>query len=173
MFCRICDLDCHQLERDSAVVRCAIYYAGFLIHVAIVAVLLLYTHVGILAFIAGIFLWTVLEYVFHRFLFHACFPKLHRAHHICPKSLPLIPDWLIAVVTWPLVWMVAPSGVLAGAIVGFMWYSVLHRAIHYESPRFIADRVSTLKTRHLLHHFRSGNYGVTSQLWDLLLQTRC
>jgi sterol desaturase/sphingolipid hydroxylase (fatty acid hydroxylase superfamily) len=51
---------------------------------------------------------------------------------------------------------------------GFLWYGIVHHAIHYRRPRTIAPRLLTATRRHALHHYsvQPGNFGVTTSLWD-------
>jgi len=131
----------------------------------------------------GIALWTLLEYVLHRFAFHGrtMFAPMHARHHVAPKAYIGTPTWLslailavgIFLPVWGLSSRNVASGVTAGVMLGFFIYGLLHHAIHHRRPRLLMAWLGTATRRHMHHHHavRGGNYGVTTQLWDLVFGT--
>ena len=134
-------------------------------------------------FAAGIGLWTLLEYVLHRWVFHRAplIAPMHDAHHRSPRALLGTPTWLslplmwlvIFVPTWYFSSFTTASGLTAGVMAGFVWYGILHHAAHHGRPRLIATRLSPCVRRHARHHYskRPVNFGVTIALWDHVFGT--
>ena len=132
-----------------------------------------------IAFGAGLFAWTLLEYVLHRFVFHE--RRLgrgaaagHLEHHA--RVDWFVPWWRkvlaavvvlggITLVTVPLLGPAA-GWLAAGIVVGWLAYEALHRAIHVRGPRTAYGRWA--RRHHLHHHFvdPGANHGVSSPLWD-------
>lgn len=147
-----------------------------------------------LSFIIGLFCWTVLEYVLHRFLFHATphSPKakraiflLHGIHHAQPMvktrlvmpllvSVPLaIPFYLLFYVIFSLLritWWLNPF--FGGILLGYLTYDMTHYALHHIKLQW--DYFNTLRRTHLHHHTGTPvrSFGVTSPLWDIVFGTR-
>jgi sterol desaturase/sphingolipid hydroxylase (fatty acid hydroxylase superfamily) len=136
-----------------------------------------------LAFLAGTAIWSLLEYVAHRFVLHRVplFRRLHAQHHAAPTALVGTPTWLsvalLAVGVFLPLWREAgvnlAGGFSAGLILGYLWYVSVHHAVH----RWRARQGSYLyraKLRHAVHHRArpSCNFGVSTGLWDLALGSR-
>jgi len=138
--------------------------------------------------IVGLFSWTLVEYVLHRWIFHwqsrnarlrAWFYPVHQLHHdvqewdriVAPPlmSLPL------AVILLGLFWLlIGPPMVFpffGGFIIGYLAYDYTHYATHFVSPRTWIGK--GLRKRHLQHHFACPDrwYGVSSPLWDYVFRT--
>ena len=133
----------------------------------------------------GVLLWTFLEYVIHRFLFHrrvlgAKVAKEHLLHHAkvdhfahWSVKVALAVPVLLAIVTLASLvvgWRLGVS-VPTGVLLGYGFYEVLHRRIHVRAPLNAYGRWA--RRHHLLHHFGKSdmNHGVTSPLWDLAFGT--
>lgn len=138
----------------------------------------------------GVFLWTFLEYLLHRFLLHhqsqnplfaAVLDRLHRIHHHHPNDetqvcIPL----LLNVFFWSfwagigfMLGLVFPQAlVFAGGLGAMMvWYDMVHYQTHYKEAK---NPISLyLKKHHLRHHFKddSKRFGVTSPFWDVVFRT--
>lgn len=149
----------------------------------------------LLAFIIGLFSWTLLEYTLHRFLFHAA-PRnpqaqrmvylLHGIHHAQPMvktrlvmpvlvSIPFaIPFYLIFYVIFTLLlgisWWLNPF--FGGILLGYLLYDLTHYALHHIKIKW--NYFNTLRRTHLHHHtgIPVRSYGVTSSLWDIVFGTR-
>ena len=128
---------------------------------------------------AGLLAWTVLEYLIHRFAFHGFAP--HWQHHENPTdpAYILAPLWLSLSAAGALgvgFALALHSGaraalIVAGIVVGYLAYELVHLAIH--SPRAGGRFLRTLRKRHYYHHFASDRvcYGVTSPLWDAVFRS--
>ncbi|MFO0676466.1 MAG: sterol desaturase family protein [Polyangiaceae bacterium] len=140
-------------------------------------------------FVAGIFIWSIAEYVLHRWVFHWVNDTswgrrihflLHGVHHDFPNDkdrlvMPLgasIPMAMIFFFVFRLVLgatRVEPF--FAGFILGYLAYDGTHYAIHHFKQ---TTRVGKwLRRHHMLHHHADhhGGFGVSSPLWDYVFRT--
>ncbi|XP_057970814.1 dihydroceramide fatty acyl 2-hydroxylase FAH2-like isoform X2 [Malania oleifera] len=137
----------------------------------------------------GIFIWTLVEYTMHRFLFHIKTKSywgntmhylLHGCHHKHPMDglrlvFPPAAAAILLVPFWNLVKLLAtPSSAPAlfgGGLLGYVMYDVTHYYLHHGHPSREVTR--NLKKYHLNHHFRIQNkgFGITSSLWDKVFGT--
>lgn len=137
----------------------------------------------------GLFIWTLTEYVLHRFVFHWKPPgKLgermhfvfHGVHHDYPsdsKRLVMVPTIsipLAALFFFLFKFLLGGTMVFpffAGFLMGYLFYDMTHYAIHHFNfkGKFWLD----LKQYHMLHHYKDMNngYGVSSKFWDLIFRT--
>ena len=133
----------------------------------------------------GVLLWTLVEYLLHRFIFHWVEVKepyrslasgLHMAHHrtadtqdliLAPPVVSLIfGSFLLGLFTL-LTWSFSRAALLeAGIFLGYLAYEWVHYGAHRFKPRTPWGKF--LKHYHLRHHFKDPRhcYGVTSPLWD-------
>ncbi|KAK0626766.1 inositolphosphorylceramide-B C-26 hydroxylase [Immersiella caudata] len=143
--------------------------------------------------VSGLAIWTLLEYILHRFLFHLdeWLPDnrvgltmhflLHGIHHYLPMDkyrLVMPPTLFIALATpfWKLAhtlfywdWSVATT-VYCGGIFGYICYDLTHYFLHHQNlPLWYKQ----LKKYHLEHHFLDyqNGFGVTSRFWDTVFGT--
>jgi sterol desaturase/sphingolipid hydroxylase (fatty acid hydroxylase superfamily) len=137
---------------------------------------------------AGLAFWTLVEYLLHRFVFHHT-PRsswqmclgylLHGVHHAFPEdrlrwTIPLITSLPVAaaLATVSLVSFGAAGGpFMAGVLLGYLAYDLLHYAIHRGPMR---SRLGNyLRKRHLAHHYGvpERNFGVSSPLWDFVFRS--
>lgn len=139
-------------------------------------------------FLIGALIWTLLEYIIHRYVFHYE-PKtrlgkqlhfiVHGVHHDYPNDakrlvMPPAVSIPLAVVFYALFFgtlgRFAPA-VSAGFGFGYVCYDTIHYAIHhFPMKRGVWQR---LKQYHLRHHFHDDHagYGVSSPLWDYVFRT--
>ncbi|CBZ51901.1 hypothetical protein NCLIV_016930 [Neospora caninum Liverpool] len=143
----------------------------------------------------GLALWTLLEYVMHRFLFH--FPEqrlpdsrlirifhflVHAVHHL----LPLDP---LRLVVPPALFVALASGVYGvfslllpqwaiqagcpGALLGYIAYDVIHYSTHHMAFLQRVSHIREMKRYHMRHHFRYPllGFGVSSKIWDWVFGT--
>jgi sterol desaturase/sphingolipid hydroxylase (fatty acid hydroxylase superfamily) len=129
----------------------------------------------------GLFLFSFIEYFFHRWLFHGpvqFLARSHRAHHENPLGYDSLPFFLPALI------LLAITGIctlfmstsyaflLTGTIVlGYAIYGLSHFTIHHY--RFQQALAREWAANHHIHHYHANtNFGVTTPLWDILLGTR-
>ena len=123
---------------------------------------------------AGLALWTLLEYLIHRFAFHRFAP--HWEHHSQPEEWAYIfaPLWLslgASAILWPLcswaagAWM-RGALVLAGIMLGYVAYEGVHVWIH--GGRNGGALLVALRRHHFYHHFADDTtcFGVVTPFWD-------
>ncbi len=139
--------------------------------------------------IAGLFVWTLTEYLLHREIFHlqpeSVWGKrlhfiMHGVHHDYPNdsrrlvmapaiSIPLAAFFFILFKN-----IFGPTYVFpffAGFIIGYLVYDMMHYAIHHFPMR---GKLGTyLKKHHFRHHYMDSdiNFGVSSPLWDVVFRT--
>lgn len=139
---------------------------------------------------AGVVAWQLLEYLIHRFVFHAASDQywgitLHFLFHGCHHKFPMDRERLVfpPVPAAPVVCLVhwacgrllqqGPAQALfAGVIFGYVFYDCMHYGIHH-GARLPGGALRGLKRRHLHHHFHDhdSGYGISSVLFDVLLGT--
>jgi dihydroceramide fatty acyl 2-hydroxylase len=147
-----------------------------------------------LGLVIGLFVWTLSEYLLHRFVFHFT-PRapwqarivflFHGIHHYQPNcktrlvmppivSVPLsfifygAVYWVAGVALGASMW-VAP--IFSGLIFGYLAYDLTHYATHHLPLK--GRYLKYLKKYHMLHHFKTpdARYGVSSPLWDFVFRT--
>lgn len=148
----------------------------------------------IITFLIGLFLWTLAEYLLHRFLFHyhpktptqeRIFFLFHGVHHAQPQvktrlvmpPVVSIPLALLFYGTFQLFigkflgggYLVGP--LFSGFISGYLFYDLTHYATHHFPMR--ARVWKGLKRHHMRHHYKSPEFrfGVSSPLWDYIFDT--
>ncbi|CCH60818.1 hypothetical protein TBLA_0D03180 [Henningerozyma blattae CBS 6284] len=142
-------------------------------------------------FCVGVFVWTLIEYSLHRFLFHMdnripdhpMFYVLHFTIHGCHHYLPMDPYRLVMPPTlflilctpfYKLVFSVLPlywayAG-FAGGLFGYVCYDEVHYWLHHSRvPKFMR----LLKKLHLEHHYKNYQlaFGVSNYFWDKVFGT--
>ena len=136
---------------------------------------------GLLVFVAGVFLWTLLEYLLHRHILHRLkpFKGLHDLHHARPTDLVGTPTWLsvslfagLALLLWGSTDAGLAGGLTAGLMLGYLWYVSVHHAVHHIKARS-GSWLYRAKLRHAMHHQpgRPCNFGVTTGLWDVAFRS--
>ncbi|KAJ5167307.1 Ceramide very long chain fatty acid hydroxylase SCS7 [Penicillium canariense] len=143
--------------------------------------------------IGGVCLWTLIEYILHRFLFHVdkWLPDnrvgltlhflLHGIHHylpmdryrlVMPPTLFVIlaaPFWKLAHTIFFYNWFAAVQ-VFCGGVFGYVCYDLTHYFLHHRNlPLYYKE----LKKYHLQHHYADfeNGFGVTSRFWDRVFGT--
>lgn len=139
--------------------------------------------------VPGLIIWTLMEYLLHRFVFHLSATStigkwlvylFHGVHHETPadKSRLVMPP-AGAVIIMAFLWVLFSSLIpapwaepfCAFFIVGYLIYDYLHYATHHFRMRH--PILNALKRRHMLHHYsaKKEKYGVSSPLWDWVFGT--
>jgi dihydroceramide fatty acyl 2-hydroxylase len=141
-------------------------------------------------FLAGYVIWTVVEYLGHRFLFHYRAKTrigrrvgflIHGVHHDHPNDplrlvMPPLMSLPIMAVAWAALRIVFGAEyvfpVLAGFMSGYLGYDMLHFHVHHGRPRTLLGQM--LRYRHMHHHFHDETswFGVSAPWWDVVLATR-
>jgi sterol desaturase/sphingolipid hydroxylase (fatty acid hydroxylase superfamily) len=135
----------------------------------------------LLALLAGICAWTLIEYAVHRWLYHRVpfFEKFHDAHHADPNGLIGAPSFIaigviLALFFAPLLalGLGVASGFGGGMLVGYIGYMVVHHASHHVTPK-PGSLLYRARIRHMAHHYHAtpGNYGIITSFWDRVFST--
>jgi len=139
--------------------------------------------------VSGLLVWTLAEYVLHRFVFHFK-PNgpiqeriaflIHGIHHEDPADerrllmppaaavvLAVFFYFLYSVIFGP----VRVNPFFSGFIAGYLVYDYIHFSVHYFKPR--SEWFKRLKQNHMLHHFSTPQqrFGVSSVIWDQVFST--
>jgi sterol desaturase/sphingolipid hydroxylase (fatty acid hydroxylase superfamily) len=117
--------------------------------------------------VAGVVMWTLAEYVVHRFVLHDLAPRAHRLHHANPDEAVLTIFWQIWI-CFALVYFIAGGAFLAGALVAYAWYLFVHHCAHHGPDRL---PLLLLKHHRSHHQLATRNYGVSTTLWDHIFGT--
>ncbi|CAG8574590.1 15119_t:CDS:2 [Acaulospora morrowiae] len=143
-------------------------------------------------FVIGIWIWTLLEYALHRFVFHVdnLLPDhpyalslhftLHGIHHYLPMDrmrlvMPPILGGTIAIPIMRAGYFIFPESIthalIAGAVFGYICYDMTHYYLHHARP--FGQHLQEMKTYHLNHHYKNYElgYGITSKFWDKMFNT--
>ena len=141
-----------------------------------------------LIFISGTIIWTLIEYILHRFVFHY-HPDtekgkrinyvLHGNHHEYPRDkerlfMPAAPSLILASMFFFLFYLIVGKNVFAffpGFMLGYLIYGTMHFAIHAWNPPF--KWMKGLWRNHHLHHYKHTDmgFGVSSTFWDHVFGT--
>ncbi|MBK7629788.1 MAG: sterol desaturase family protein [Ignavibacteriales bacterium] len=143
--------------------------------------------IGVVIF--GLFIWTITEYLLHRFVFHwELKSKLgarihfifHGVHHDYPsdsKRLVMPPSVSIPIAAFFyflfkfLIGNIYINPFFAGFLIGYLFYDMTHYAVHHFNMR--SKFWLAIKNHHIKHHFQNPDkgYGVSSPLWDFIFKT--
>jgi sterol desaturase/sphingolipid hydroxylase (fatty acid hydroxylase superfamily) len=139
-------------------------------------------------FLLGVLLWTLLEYLIHRYIFHYE-PKtrlgkrlhyvIHGVHHdypndarrlVMPPSIS-VPLAFLFYGLFLLIFGHLASSVFAGLVFGYVCYDMLHYATHHFPMK--RGLWLWLKHYHLRHHYKDDDagFGISSPLWDYVFRT--
>lgn len=140
-------------------------------------------------FVVGMLVWTLTEYVLHRYVFH--FPAnnkltkrfvflFHGLHHDDPQDptrlvMPPVPAIIIVYLLWQMFALVIPvqfmNIFMANFLIGYLCYDYIHYATHHFPMTSKVGKY--LRKYHLQHHYshEKSKYGVSSPLWDYIFQT--
>ncbi|MDB5968136.1 MAG: fatty acid hydroxylase [Hydrocarboniphaga sp.] len=133
---------------------------------------------------AGIVVWSLTEYLLHRFVFHyhpsSDWGKrlhflMHGVHHDYPSDakrlvMPPAISMPLALLFYGLfAWILPPlqtEALMVGFTLGYLVYDLTHYALHH--AQFRSGWLYRLKRYHMRHHYAdpSRSFGVSSPLWD-------
>lgn len=143
---------------------------------------------SVVAFLGGILLWTLTEYIIHRWLFHYE-PKtetgkkihflVHGIHHDYPRDatrlvMPLLVSVPLATFFFYLFAFIFGAYnllIFSGFVLGYVSYDSIHYATHHIN---LKGRIgSFLRSYHLRHHYEDEHtaYGVSTPLWDYIFRS--
>jgi len=161
---------------------------GYFMHSAAVSPSL--SVVGIIGlFLGGTAVWTVTEYLLHRYVFHyeptsiwgqRLHFLMHGVHHDYPNdSLRLVMPPVVSVplaIMFFFLFTVSLGADLvppffSGFLFGYLCYDMIHYCTHHLPMK---SRIGLfVKHHHMRHHYQIDdlNYGVSSPLWDFVFDT--
>jgi len=138
----------------------------------------------------GILMWSLFEYVCHRFAFHwePKNPKYyimhflgHGLHHITPTDqwrlvFPPAISFPLGVMFRSFFYLVFPAGysalLYAGFLIGYVSYESMHFFSHHMPWGWYLKARSQYHAQHHFNKSKKGKlYGVSSQLWDHVFGT--
>lgn len=130
----------------------------------------------------GLVIWTLVEYLLHRFLLHGMkpFSVWHADHHQRPTALLGSPTLMSASIILLLGFLPTlyfgnlwrACALTCGISIGYFAYGAVHHATHHWRAENAWSR--RRKQWHALHHssaMEPGHYGVTTGIWDRLFGT--
>lgn len=139
-------------------------------------------------FVGGWLLFTLAEYLVHRYVYHIAATSpgrakfqytMHGVHHEYPKdktrlAMPPILTVFVASLLFFIFRFVFGTwafGILAGFTFGYALYLFVHYAIHAYSPP--KNFLKVWWTHHSQHHYRQDEiaFGVSTTLWDHVIGT--
>jgi sterol desaturase/sphingolipid hydroxylase (fatty acid hydroxylase superfamily) len=143
----------------------------------------------LLYIVIGLAVWTLTEYILHRFVFHYNPPGkigarihfiFHGVHHDYPndtKRLVMPPSVSIPLAAlFFLLFQAFFGSVLVGPffigfIAGYLFYDISHYAIHHFNMH--GKIWLSIKNHHMRHHYQDPEkgYGVSSPFWDVIFRT--
>ena len=140
-------------------------------------------------FVAGLFVWTLTEYLLHRFVFHyeptSGWGKrlhflMHGVHHDYPQDskrlvMPPVVSIPLASLFLGLFVLLLPAGHVAAVFAGFIFGYICYDEIHYATHHAPMTRTVGLwlKHHHVRHHYLDNGrgFGVSTPLWDYVFGT--
>ncbi len=137
----------------------------------------------VISIFAGALIWTLVEYLFHYYIFHKSnflvFRKGHAKHHNEPKGFDSLPFLFVPLFVFlpifAMLSLILPFSlsllVTSIVIVGYIYYGLFHFTIHHIDINNVV--FIKLRNHHAMHHKKpSTNFGVTTPLWDIVFKTR-
>ncbi|MBK6892300.1 MAG: sterol desaturase family protein [Flavobacteriales bacterium] len=139
-------------------------------------------------FLGGIVLFTLVEYVMHRYLYHIPAQSekrkrfqyvIHGIHHEHPRdkarlAMPPLVSIVLSILFISLFrLLIGPNGYAFGGgfLFGYSTYLLAHYAIHiYKQPK---NFLGIIWKHHNLHHYvgDDGAFGVSTPFWDYIFGT--
>jgi hypothetical protein len=173
-----------------------IFYTAFAFLILALDVRSRHPCVGAVFFLTGLPVWSLIEYLFHRYVLHGRFPPgqgfirkflherldpLHWDHHERPfdgwhisgQLKDILPLFAVAVLFSFLLPVYTLLPLLAGVVQSYVGEEWLHYYLHFGKPHLRFLRY--LKRYHLYHHSPRGidrGYGITSGVWDRVFSTQ-
>lgn len=140
-------------------------------------------------FLAGVLLWTLAEYVLHRYVFHfvggrawqrRMYFVIHGVHHDFPQDTDRLVMPIGASAPMGLLFYLGFRAILGPVLVdpvfigfglGYLAYDGTHYAIHHF--RMSSRYGKWIKRHHMIHHHtgEEARWGVSTPLWDWVFRT--
>ena len=156
---------------DPVAVVFFIYWEAAILHTSILGLSISYG--------SGLLIWSLLEYSFHRWIYHQGRTPAHvghKLHHQFPRMLIAMPWFLVTAFlgcVWAFVYYLQIHFILsfmAAITTGFVFYGAFHHIHHHF--HFKNSWYRKLRAHHVIHHqFPDVNFGVTTRLWDHVFGT--
>jgi sterol desaturase/sphingolipid hydroxylase (fatty acid hydroxylase superfamily) len=136
------------------------------------------------AYVLGLILWTLIEYLLHRFIFHrfrGFVGSFHMEHHVTPGNLKYlfvrrpyaigVSVLAIAVIGFITGSFLQTAGLIGGIWTGYLYYESVHYRIHFTSGE--GWLIARQRRAHFRHHFHDAKrcFGVTTPVWDYVFRT--
>jgi 4-hydroxysphinganine ceramide fatty acyl 2-hydroxylase len=142
----------------------------------------------VLSFLVGLLVFTWIEYIVHRYVFHMKISTkmrkriqylFHGVHHEFPKdkdrlAMPPLASITLAVLVFLIFELLFGDwawGFGAGFFTGYAGYLFVHYIVH--AWRMPKNSLKVLWINHNIHHYQDENvaFGVSSPLWDIIYRT--
>ena len=148
--------------------------------------------------IAGLIVWSLGEYLLHRFFFHGedtwmkyvPFNRflwtfhftIHGIHHAFPSDryrlvMPPVVGHIIFYIVFylPITTIFKPAiahSIFMGMAIMYQVYDLGHYYVHHNNPSE-GSYFKMMKTYHMQHHYKFGTigFGVSSKFWDVVFNT--
>jgi sterol desaturase/sphingolipid hydroxylase (fatty acid hydroxylase superfamily) len=173
-----------------------IFYTLYAVTVLFLGVRSSHPVVAIIFYLAGIPVWTLVEYLFHRFVLHGRFAPgkgitrkflherldpLHWEHHAHPfdghhingELRDLLPLFFVAAPVSFVAPLYTLPILLAGVVQCYVIEEWVHHSVHFYN--FRSPYFRYIKRHHFYHHSPKGieeGYGLTNGFWDIVFRTR-
>lgn len=129
----------------------------------------------------GVLAWSLAEYWIHRAIFHGSngFERMHQIHHALPRDMVGVASWG-TFAAFAVLWLVAEvfagpaigSAMTAGFMLGYLSYCMIHVRMHHGNRARFTRYLAFMFEHHAGHHRGgSGNFGVSSPIWDFVFNT--
>jgi sterol desaturase/sphingolipid hydroxylase (fatty acid hydroxylase superfamily) len=158
-----------------------LYYGGWIAYYMLQSEML--GTITLVLFSTGIFIWTLLEYLIHRYLFHIKWSRfqyiIHGVHHTFPKDkvrllMPPLPGTVVLLLLFGIFYLLMHDAAFpfyGGVLTGYLLYTAIHYTIHAHKP---VKGLKFLWAHHLKHHnpaYEHKAFGVSTTLWDRIFGT--
>ncbi len=172
------------------------FYTAYSTVVLVLALRSAHPVLALCAYLAGVPVWSLVEYLFHRYVLHGRFPArasrlgrylhdrldpLHWEHHERPSDglhisgqlSDLLPLFVVAAPASFLFPLHTAPALLAGVVQSYVLEEWVHHSVHFYQFRNRYFRY--VKRFHRYHHTHPGmesGFGLTSGFWDVVFGTR-
>ena len=139
--------------------------------------------------VLGIIIWSLAEYMLHRFVFHYTPTSelgqkihfiFHGVHHdypsdsrrlVMPPSVSLPLAIIFFLLFYAILGKIYVAPFMTGFLTGYLFYDMTHYAVHHfnmHSKFWLA-----IKNHHMKHHYQdpAKGFGVSSPIWDKIIGT--